>query len=296
MLISFRIESPAVLFPKGRIALSREDRAQNAACLQAVGTNGDLVVCEILSPLLLTHGIQGRATPETLAASQVVSHPSDLPSEPETQGSTEKKATAPDSKDSPPTAKEVRCFWIEPTARVQRWLRRFTWSEKTDAPPCASGGYHNAMTALDVIETEEPIALRDSDAELVPPDDPRWPVKCEACEYAFQAADPRQLFVDRIYLRVDTGEEFPLREAPVGAMWDADWLKGKRYRGPDGRCLVVKTPAGDWVIDGPAKDNTRWTRTGEPPNLTVQGSIGMEAEGGAYRYHAILTDGVLREV
>ena len=71
------------------------------------------------------------------------------------------------------------------------------------------------------------------------------------------------------------------------------------YHGPDGRCLVLKTPAGDWMIDGPSRNNgitgAGWTRTGDPPNITVRPSIGMgDGKGkGRWKYHGHLNNGVL---
>lgn len=86
--------------------------------------------------------------------------------------------------------------------------------------------------------------------------------------------------------------------APPGAMWDASWLTGlsvcgaRPFGGPDGRTFIVRTPGGDWVIDGPSfRDGEPvglgWTRTGEPPRITVTPSIVLPG------YHAWLRDGSL---
>jgi hypothetical protein len=84
---------------------------------------------------------------------------------------------------------------------------------------------------------------------------------------------------------------FTLREAPAGAMWDAHWFEDT-WSGPDGRSLMVKLPFGhEWLIDGPSSSGGRWSRTGEPPKITVTPSILVKSERGDY--HGWLRDGVL---
>lgn len=84
---------------------------------------------------------------------------------------------------------------------------------------------------------------------------------------------------EQLYYHLGTTRRAAVSPAPVGAMWDATWLKTK---GPDGRCLVVRTPGGDWQIDGGV-----WQRTGAAPLLTVTPSYA------AGDYEAFLTDGHL---
>ncbi len=73
-------------------------------------------------------------------------------------------------------------------------------------------------------------------------------------------------------------------------MWDAWWLKGaSRFKiRPDGMCLIVRTPGGDWMIDGPSNNGNGWERTGEVPNITVSPSIDCQK-----KYHSYLKNGVL---
>jgi len=146
--------------------------------------------------------------------------------------------------------------------------------------------------------------------DLHPHDDPRWPKKCEHCDYVFAEEDPWQLFTDRIYRRLDTGEETTLRDAPVGACWNASWLTeidGPWFRGPDGRCLYVRTPGGDWCPDHRASNCTLpddnqhkcWVRHGRPEDGTLHvdkngltcaagaGSIGQKT------WHGFLHNGEL---
>lgn len=98
---------------------------------------------------------------------------------------------------------------------------------------------------------------------------------------------------------LESGEEIP--QAPVGAMWDCDWYRGAKHengtqydRNPDGLILAVRTPGGDWVIDGPSfsdrKETGMWTRSGTAPNITATPSILMP------KYHGWLRDGYLVEV
>jgi len=87
--------------------------------------------------------------------------------------------------------------------------------------------------------------------------------------------------------RVDTGEVGFLDSFPVGAMFYSDWMD---YKGPDGKCLSVRTPGGYWMIDGPSTqhpEGNAWTRTGVPPKVTAMPSII------AGNYHGWLRDGVL---
>ena len=64
--------------------------------------------------------------------------------------------------------------------------------------------------------------------------------------------------------------------------------------GPDGHNLVVKTPAGDWQVDGKCVDGIGWERTGRPPKITVKPSFGLgKGQQSKWRYHVVLTDGIL---
>lgn len=193
----------------------------------------------------------------------------------------------------------VECFWLEPTARARVSLRRYA-ADST----CPRRGYHDAKVEVGVREDlvdEEGVVHSPLAATYA--EDPRWPTLC-ACGYVFGEDDERQAFTERLYRRDDTGDETTLREAPPGAMWDAVWLP---WKGPDGRCLVVKCPDGfDWVIDGVASNCTSredkghrcWLRTGTPPRITVgknapgQRTCGAGAGSiGTPGYHGFLRDG-----
>lgn len=191
---------------------------------------------------------------------------------------------------------------LTPTGRVDRRLRRY-WSEgKTSGESVCPiyGSYHNAEFMLDVV----PDSGQASSEDAWPKDDSRWPTCCD-CGREFPDSAAKQLFVEHLWKR-DTGEEMRLRDAPPGAMYDADWMHDLPERcGPDGRCLMVVCPGGrTWQIDGRASNCTMpndnehkcWCRHGEPPNLTVDKNGKTCAAGAgsiqAGDYHGFLVNGV----
>jgi hypothetical protein len=116
-----------------------------------------------------------------------------------------------------------------------------------------------------------------------------------------------------LYRRTDTGEVVgTLRDAPVGAMWFADWYPD-HYCNPQlgpGKCLIVKTPGGDWVIDQQASNCTMpddvhqekhhcWILHGTPPEITVdKNGVTCGAGAGSIsrpNYHGFLQNGYLVE-
>lgn len=102
---------------------------------------------------------------------------------------------------------------------------------------------------------------------------------------------------------VRDGRPVTYSEIPAGAMWFADWYKAPK--GPDGHHLIVRTPGGDWHVDGRASNCTRpddnehrcWVRHGVPPNVTVDkngNTCGCGCSiGQGDRYHGFLRDGYL---
>ena len=168
----------------------------------------------------------------------------------------------------------IKCFWLEPTDREKRYLRRYASGSSCSGPM----SYHDAMNFLD--ESPE-VAGTDGywqDSGQTAADfkgHPLWPTHC-SCGYEFQEKDEWQLFSSHIYRRTDTGEEMTLRDAPDGAMWNASWYPDN-WKNEDGKCIICRVPNNhDWNIDGPASNCTRpnekhycWVRHGEPPNLTV---------------------------
>lgn len=183
----------------------------------------------------------------------------------------------------------ITCFWLEPVARAERMLRRYYRSDGGARPECSTPtGYHDVGVILEQVDL--PLGEPGSGDDRWPHDDPRWPAAC-ACGYVFAERDHWQHGVHRLYERSDTRELISLwgMRVPPGAMWDATWM-GDDFRGPDGRCLCVMTPGGQWLVDGPASNGGRWTRSGRPPKITANPSIAI---GNPERYHGWLRDGVL---
>ena len=97
--------------------------------------------------------------------------------------------------------------------------------------------------------------------------------------------------------------------APAGALYDAPWLRESGWRDEpegalmrrydDGLTVVVITPDGPWVIDGPSFDGKQhrpcpWTRSGDPrrpETFSVTPSIHFVG-----RYPAFLRAGKLVDV
>lgn len=190
----------------------------------------------------------------------------------------------------------IQCFLLEPVNRAEEMLRRFVFSDRAKAP-CPLGSYHNASITLRRMPWNE--NSEGNGADNFDHQDPRWPKACK-CGYAFEPTDQWQHSLTRLYARQDDKEaQMTLGDAPAGAMWHADWLREfKRFAEratPDGHILIVRTPVGDWNIDGPSKNGPGWTRTGTPPNITANPSIAMSDENGKCTFHAWMRNGYLVE-
>lgn len=208
----------------------------------------------------------------------------------------------------------VKCFFLKPAGTLRRSLRRYHGIAETEEPcplmPAQPGwhGLHDTRAPFDVVADPDPGGvITNHDADAPPADDERWPARC-GCGYEFAAGDERQVFVERVYVRSDTGEETTHRDAGPGAMYDADWYHGyEGWCGPDGRALIVILPNGvPWHIDGVANNCTDkegahagrhkcWVRHGEPPNITVDKN-GVTCAAGAGSilsgsYHGFLRGG-----
>jgi hypothetical protein len=174
-------------------------------------------------------------------------------------------------------------FVVTRTDREKRWLRRYG-GEGCSGPY----GYHDAQALLaDDAPCDVAYAGSVDGRDKPPVDDPRWPTRCEHCDYAFRAEDARQVFTSTYYAAAD-GRRWPIRELPPGAMFDAEWWP---ERGPDGKWWEIVLPPGGvsdvWSVYGEAKGGGRWTVTGAAPKLTARPSILTP------QYHGWLTDGVL---
>ena len=110
----------------------------------------------------------------------------------------------------------------------------------------------------------------------------------------------------QLYATAD-GKRYILNDAPAGAMYYAPWLEDMGWKGPDGKCLIVVTPGGSWVVDSMASNCTKredtvhrcWVRHGTPPLITVDKN-GLTCGAGAGsiqsgKYHGFLRNGFLEE-
>ena len=193
---------------------------------------------------------------------------------------------------------KITCFWLVPTQLVQVSFRRYS---SEGAPTCTSMRapypghspvkwyYHSAEIDTEIVQRDPSEGRYDHNPAVtdVTKLDARWPHAC-ACGYVFVPDDKWQHNHETLYLRVGTSDLYTIAKAPAGAMYDAWWYGNTR--GSDGKSLVLKTPEGDWWIDGPATNGPGWTRTGVPPRITCTPSIGI---GSPQRLHGWLRDGVL---
>lgn len=187
----------------------------------------------------------------------------------------------------------VECFWVEPTGKAMRTLRRYRRGEEA----CEQNrmGYHTATVEIgddfDVLWTQEDDGARFvaaiDNSEYA--GDPRWPTHCE-CGYEFSADDHWQAGQEPLYAAADGRRAWTShahgRQPTPGAMFDTFWRP--ELRKEDGLAISVICPDGtEWCIDGPATGGGLWTREGTPPALTVSPSI---QTGG---YHGHLQSGIL---
>lgn len=176
---------------------------------------------------------------------------------------------------------EIKCFMVEETGEVMIELRRFTFGDRKQCPRSSCG--HDASVQIGKAQ-----AQKDNKGcyLCLPVDktDERFPKTC-TCGYEFQDEDEWQCNQQEIYRNIETGEEHvgPTHRLPVGAMWYIDREWPWYYPSPtDGRVLAMRTPGGEWVIDGRANNGPQnaagWSRTGVPPLVVARPSI----QAGAY--------------
>lgn len=188
----------------------------------------------------------------------------------------------------------VECFWVEPTGKAIRSLRRF---RRGDANDCPSNpfGYHNVYVELEG-EFDARWASGDDGARYIAHIDPseyagdeRWPTRCD-CGYQFTEDDHWQVNQHLIYESADGRRAWidhaHGKKPTPGAMFDTFWRP--ELRKEDGRAISVICPDGTvWCIDDEATSGGHWSRQGSPPCLTVSPSIQTP------EYHGHLNNGVL---
>lgn len=201
-----------------------------------------------------------------------------------------------------------KIIWCEPTGMVERYFSRFG-REGLLCPKAPNGFTHHRG---------EKIAGRYQESPLVPATAPDWPPEDDAawpthCDYCGEALTPdnsdRSSGSRHIYRRTDTGQEGYISQMPIGACWDAYWYGDHFWKGPDGRCLIVRTPGGEWVIDSRASNCTMpndnehrcWVRHGRPEDGTLHvDKNGKTCAAGAGsiqcgKYHGFLHNGALTD-
>jgi len=187
-----------------------------------------------------------------------------------------------------------RCFMLIPSNFMRRSLRRYQQPREGLKPCPRKGGIHEAKAIIDARFIDPD--LREGDEPVEPwLSDPRWPALC-ACGHEFLPGTTWQVLVDRLYQGSPDGLLHTLDSATLapGAMWDAPWIReaNSAWAGADGRSLVVRLPSGSaFPIDVPSmRSSERWTRSGIPPVVTLDGSVDEIG-----RYHGTLSAGVLSE-
>lgn len=201
--------------------------------------------------------------------------------------------------------RRIRCMFFEDQKITRYTLRRYGGTR------CGIFYYHNAHSPV-IAETPDlpnPDGIRGNNPPEKPAkDDPRWPTKCERCEYQFTDTDEFQIFPYSTYRNTETGEIVRDDLLPVGAMYYGDWNLRFYGPGPDGHCLVVRMPGQiNWCMDGEASNCTRkgdkthkcWIREGAVPNVTA-GKNGNTCSAGAGSiavpdFHGFLRNGWLEE-
>ena len=213
----------------------------------------------------------------------------------------------------------IKCFFLEPTDRIQRYLRRYSHYVDDTLKCGGTKSYHEAMIPYDVVATPSEEIIRDYSLDIHGVIS-AFPTTC-TCGYEFTSGDATQIFCDHIYRRTDTGEQYPFRDAPAGAMFYRDYIIENYatwdhtkphpfWPGPDGHVLEVRLPGGkDWCPDSrcsnctlPADNNHRcWVRVGTPPDVDVsKGQPGQSCQAGGGSiivsgWHGFLRNGFLVE-
>jgi hypothetical protein len=201
----------------------------------------------------------------------------------------------------------IKCFWLDALEEMRYYLRTYETEEDKNCP--LTGSFHNATVFLcdgpaEYYERSGHKAIRCIDE----PDDPplvSYPTTCN-CGFLFSQHAQRHVYHRQLFQRKDTNEKMTVEDAPAGAMWNA-WFYGKYWQGEDGMSLMVKTPGGEWCVDGHASNCTKpddevhkcWCRHGIPPEITVD-KVGNTCNAGAgsiaqKTYHGFLRNGYLEQ-
>ncbi len=179
----------------------------------------------------------------------------------------------------------IKVFFLKPTNRFEQKLRRAI-DDCTERCPAVPQPYSYCCGTNTIAVIEADYHPTSGQVEW-PRDDERWPEKCEECGKEFGDSDLWLVDYERLYVN-SAGMMWTLRDAPVGACWEAPWLaENHDWRGHDGRCLVLRLPNGkghvDWSPDmrasncGMPEEKTHkcWVRHGRPED----GNLHIDKEG-----------------
>ena len=191
-----------------------------------------------------------------------------------------------------------RTVLLTPTDRVLRVVRR--------SEPAASGHWFCPLTGnAHVAETVVTSSVRTSspvDLALDELPDAQPPDQC-ACGRSFGAAAVTEGFDAAEWRRSDTGALVTLATAPLGAVWEVDWLP-LDYHPPGDRYVWIRVPGSDWSPDAPAAncplddhfqaEHHCWVRSGPPSRLTV-GKDGATCDAGMGSIATPIWHGLVRD-
>lgn len=194
---------------------------------------------------------------------------------------------------------DIECFWVEPAPVRRNLYTRWCgyWRGEGSNIGCKLLDAGCRIHCADILLGDEPMEstvtvdlgdgtvrrVGSSSREATPEERAAhpWPDRCE-CGKA-------EIRWEQLWVAPATGEMRPLERWGAGAMFEAWWMDYPAWHGPDGICLIVRTPAGDWHPDH-AKQ--KWSRTGDPrkpETLSISPSILFPTE----IFHAHLVAGKL---
>lgn len=172
---------------------------------------------------------------------------------------------------------KIKCVYFKSTEFIRLDFRRYCSKHNngTESHPCEIKGYHTQLLHWKDIRVEEAPQYKKLLDVLHKEGAERWPTHCD-CGYAFEIDDYWQILKRPLFQNSETSELVTMDDIPVGGVWYHDTLK-EIFFGPDKKCLIVRTPGGDWCPDSPDancgmledKLHKCWIRRGEPSKLSI---------------------------
>jgi hypothetical protein len=190
----------------------------------------------------------------------------------------------------------IPTYLIEPTTIVRRWWRSFSRPSRGNCAVHGSWG-HDIWVPIDELDiggdpnSALPIQSDTNKHQL--PHSAQLPIQC-VCGHRFDKFDFSGIYQRRLYRAAHAAMQsigmFCLDEAPAGAVYFLDWQDV--FKGPDGHCIAVMTPAGPWGIDMPDIYGQEWKRN---PILHIGQDVILSVQPGVRigKYRGALEDGLL---